>query len=679
MGKDEAATKKRRKLNTPIEPAKQVPVDVYKKVVEFEESEAQLRSAVKDAVLYKKMCQDLRKIFSNIEQLKEKNTKEAKDQITSLRVEASLLIVTLKKLNRLEKVRTRSGREALHKEKQRVDSTHLLLQNLLYEADHLDKEVTKCLQFKSKDEEIELISLSEFYETAPSEISRREVTEKNKHELQLARLEWELRQRRELAGACNEVVASKERVCAAIAAAKSRLDALSPHLKDVLKSTKPLQECLALKLDEKHDEARAASLLPTPLFMLYANAKAYSDALGTKFVTVSISGDEDEAKRLDQSASMNPQLDLSESESDQENNDDDQPEKKKRHHRTTKVSKEERAEAKKRNILRKHPLNLQLSVTIEDGTGLNLVFFYLINLKIVVVKHTVILPKATVGISAGDVLVLNSLYPGDPGDFSPHPATTFLLSSAGISGDFQQFIPELGRPYIWAQRMCGLDFMPTSVSEVLTKNANPSQSLSVVTVENVILTLKRRLKARVELMKELQNLETGRILNCNPCVKLSGCLTQWQSVDWCEYRQSPSTSFLLEEGAVRKEDMLYRAIITRQSAKLVALVALKSEYPSKAPIFSLMLHWNGAFHAGNDDDIRDIERIVNTLQDDKNGRKFSLSAQMTKLLMCFDILLEAVGPSEFTPDRVMLKTVRGRSRSKPFKFLKKGSGLFLQY
>lgn len=87
-------------------------------------------------------------------------------------MEASLHLVALKKLNRLEKVRTRAGRDALHKEKQRVDSTHLLLQNLLYEADHLNKEVTKCLQFKSKDEEIELVPLGDFYKDAPPEISR---------------------------------------------------------------------------------------------------------------------------------------------------------------------------------------------------------------------------------------------------------------------------------------------------------------------------------------------------------------------------------------------------------------------------------------------------------------------------------------------------------------------------
>lgn len=99
-------------------------------------------------------------------------TFQAKDQINAKRVEASLLLVALKKLNRLEKVRTRAGRDTLNKEKQRVDSTHLLLQNLLYEADHLNKEVTKCLQFKSKDEEIELVPLEDFYKDSPASVSR---------------------------------------------------------------------------------------------------------------------------------------------------------------------------------------------------------------------------------------------------------------------------------------------------------------------------------------------------------------------------------------------------------------------------------------------------------------------------------------------------------------------------
>ncbi|KAI8436874.1 hypothetical protein MSG28_010324 [Choristoneura fumiferana] len=686
MGKDEVSVKKRRKLNTAAtsDTTKQPPVDVYKRVVDFEEAEALSRPADKDANLFKKICQDIRQHFADISELKDKNSDEAKEKINSKRVEASLMLVALKKLNRLEKVRTRAGRDALHKEKQRVDSTHLQLQNLLYEADHLNKEVTKCLQFKSKDEEIELVPIDDFYKDAPADVSRPEITKKDEHQLQLARLEWELRQRRDLAGACSELVSSKERVGAAIAAARSRLDALGPHLNDVLKATKPLQECLALRLDEKRDESRAASLLPPPLFLLYANASAYSDALGVKTVTVGISGDEDEARRLEQVNNVDNGLVLSnDSDSDHDNNDDDQ-QKKKRHHRTAKVSKEEKTAAKKKEVLRKHPLNVQVSVKAQDGTALNLVFSYLLHLKVVVVKFTVSLPKPVTGVSAADVLnghcILNELYPGDAGNDSPHPATSYLLQAAGISDDFPHFIPEVGKPYIWAQRMCGLDFMALVVDEKKTnKVIQPCPSLSVSTVEHFILTLKNRLKSRVALMKELQELESGKIVPVKGSpVRLSGSLTQWQSVGWPEYSQAPSTTFLISEGLVNSNDMLYRAIITRQSAKLVALVVLKSDYPKSAPIFSLTLFWNGTHHAGIDDDIRDIERVINTdwsLED----KQPSLTTQMTKLLTCLDILLETTGTSEFPPDKVMFQPVRGRNRVKPYKFIKQGNGIFVQY
>lgn len=89
-----------------------------------------------------------------------------------LRQEFSSHFLTLKKLNRLDKLRTKQSRDKTQASRQQVDSYHLQLQNLLYEVLHLEKEVSKCLQFKSEDEEIDLVSLEEFYKNAPEEISR---------------------------------------------------------------------------------------------------------------------------------------------------------------------------------------------------------------------------------------------------------------------------------------------------------------------------------------------------------------------------------------------------------------------------------------------------------------------------------------------------------------------------
>lgn len=404
-----------------------------------------------------------------------------------------------------------------------------------------------------------------------------------------------------------------------------------------------------------------------------------------------ISGDEDEAKRLEQISNVESELVVSnDSDTDQENNDEDQTEtKKKRHHRSTKISKEEKAEAKKKEVLKKHPLNVQVTIKNNDGTAFNLIFSYMFHLKIVVVKFTMDISKPVTGVSATDVLsgdcILNELYIGDTGNDSPHPATAYLLNAAGISEEFRHFIPEVGKPYIWAQRMCGLDFMVVETdTKKYNKNLQPCQSLSVASVESFIFTLKKRLKARIDLMKELQDLECGKIFPAKgfekACpVRLSGSLTQWQTVVWQEYSQASSTSFFISEGLVSADNMLYRAIITRQSAKLVAMVAISSDYPKQAPLFSLTLHWNGAHHAGTSDDIRDIERVINTDWQSTKTRQSSLSSQILKLLICLDILLETTGSSEFPPDKVMLQSIRGRNRMKPYKFLNQGAGVFIQY
>lgn len=63
-------------------------------------------------------------------------------------IDTSLAFIELKKLNRMEKFRTKFARDSLTSAKMGVDSRHLQLQNLLYEVMHLKKEVIKCLQFK---------------------------------------------------------------------------------------------------------------------------------------------------------------------------------------------------------------------------------------------------------------------------------------------------------------------------------------------------------------------------------------------------------------------------------------------------------------------------------------------------------------------------------------------------
>lgn len=95
-----------------------------------------------------------------------------KDVTVEIRLEdpSCVHFIMLKKFNQLAHVRMKKGRDQTHKAKQK-------LQNLLYEVTHLQEEIIKCLEFKSKHEETDhLVTLQQFYKEAPPVTSKAKVT-----------------------------------------------------------------------------------------------------------------------------------------------------------------------------------------------------------------------------------------------------------------------------------------------------------------------------------------------------------------------------------------------------------------------------------------------------------------------------------------------------------------------
>lgn len=114
-------------------------------------------------------------------------------------------------------------------------------------------------------------------------------------------------QRKQLAALCDELTENKKVVASNIEMKQTRLDNLAPQLRSILEvkglviclyitrrtnvkeiwvfidfqASKPLQESLGLPLDKIRQEHQKASLLPSPLYVLYAKASAYRDAYGT--------------------------------------------------------------------------------------------------------------------------------------------------------------------------------------------------------------------------------------------------------------------------------------------------------------------------------------------------------------------------------------------------------------
>lgn len=61
-----------------------------------------------------------------------------------------------------------------------------------------------------------------------------EVTKKDCHRLRLARLEWELTQRKVLAETCNELMIEKDKTASEIRKKKDRIENLIPMIKNIL-------------------------------------------------------------------------------------------------------------------------------------------------------------------------------------------------------------------------------------------------------------------------------------------------------------------------------------------------------------------------------------------------------------------------------------------------------------
>merc|ERR1711860_111921 len=116
------------------------------------------------------------------------------------------------------------------------------------------------------------------------------------------------------------------------------------------------------------------------------------------------------------------------------------------------------------------------------------------------------------------------------------------------------------------------------------------------------------------------------------------------------------------------------------SASLIALIALKSDYPKRAPVFCLNLHWNGEYNVHNSERIRDLEALVNLGFNREEFGPHLLSLQIKRLLTSLDALLEAwsvIGDSaeseqklksDIQREKLFLHPVRGRDRAMPLRY-----------
>ncbi|CAB4062751.1 THOC5 [Lepeophtheirus salmonis] len=244
----------------------------------------------------------------------------------------------------------------------------------------------------------------------------------------------------------------------------------------------------------------------------------------------------------------------------------------------------------------------------------------------------------------------------DPGDSSPDPSSIYLLKKAGMEEIPDSVLEEHGLPYIWAQNLAGFDF-PEALSDE-HRSTQVDENVCISKVDNIVLSVRNRLESRLSLQRQVSHLEKAKVTNIELNIPE-------------EFKDNSLEVAKHLQDIIDKTDFIYRLQIDRDPAKLIALIAIKPDYPRTHPIFCLNLHWNGEHNINNSEHIRALEREINlglnNIFDENelvSHRTEILSLQIQKLLSGFDVMLEAWNATqdtdhlEFPREKTFLQPVR---------------------
>lgn len=174
----------------------------------------------------------------------------------------------------------------------------------------------------------------------------------------------------------------------------------------------------------------------------------------------------------------------------------------------------------------------------------------------------------------------------------------------------------LGKPYKWAQNLCGLSFTP--YGKCVTTNIN--YELTQTTVPNIVKKIRERLQSRLLLYKQILALEQKNIndlimpIDSLASVRTSCTLVQWCTITWAEYtKHHIATGKFIDANYVTLNHLLYSAVMIRGAAKLDCFVSISPHFGKRSPLWAISLNWNGTQNASNNADIRvrQIRHILN--------------------------------------------------------------------
>ncbi|CAB4006284.1 Hypothetical predicted protein, partial [Paramuricea clavata] len=436
-------------------------------------------------------------------------------------------------------------------------------------------------------------------------------------------------------------------------------------------ATSPIQEFLGVQLESKRLQYQTAKYLPRPLYVLFVQSMAYQEACDPQ-LKVEIIGDVEAAKAAIDDKPGVVDVDFEEkNEKNEEDEAEEQP--KKRHHRRT--TEELCAEEKIKTSLKKHPLQVQFELICKDEVKSVLLFSYIQALNIVTVTVSVqYMQQETQPVFSGRSLlsadsVLTCLFPQDFGDVTPNPANHYQLNNLGVK-DVAFHKLNVGHPYIWVQRICGLDFPPLDSETHETQPVQPSVSASHM--ERTVQAIKTRVLTRISLQSQLHSLESLNIQLSQEGrrlfpVKTLSKLESWTPLTTSDFSELSFVDHSTQVECITENDLLYVATFSKDKVKLKAAVIVLSDYPVRPPLFTLAVSSNGSYI--KNDYIRALETEVNVFYEELftgDCEDNILSNQLRRLQMCFDVYNDTKAADKHdlpNHEFLILRTKRGRDRS----------------
>lgn len=362
-----------------------------------------------------------------------------------------------------------------------------------------------------------------------------------------------------------------------------------------------------MNIEDEWKVNKIARLLPPPLYMVYANLTAFAEACDPQ-LSATINGDEFEANQLeDASSDVLPKTASSsssslsssstppdEDEAMESDNDDDEsrPSKKSHHHR--RQTKAAQRDQQRDRLFKPHPLSVTFAIhpsrTPHTSSQLNVTLYYLTNLNIVTAKCGLQLqsPSPTDGSEViSTATILNGLVAGDSGTESCNPKTHFQLREIAVDPSaFAGLLlaKDLGKPYRWAQQLCGLDFVSTSAAA-----SGVSLELTQAAVPQIVRQIRNRWLNRLELLNHIQQLARSKVTTTSN--NSASGLIHWAPITFAAYTSQASAQRLVEQRVVTEDDLLYSCVVARGAdARLDCVVRISVQHPVELPLWAITLH-----------------------------------------------------------------------------------------